>query len=447
MNDRSRVHRKNGAGTMRIVLALLLVVCAGSWGWLIAGHRRGEKQYAAQKEKAAVCYEKKIYDEALELCQTCKKTHPDDADVLYLTAKIYYATERYDSAIASCTQFLEQKPENEKGLLLKARSYAAQKQYAKAAELLQSAPDTEAVKKYRTELDGMFKLTFSDYSMVGGWFEAADGRQLAMVVSNKKVSLVTAAGKTYLSGNFSELGQPSDDGKLFPAVLEEEHCFVDKDGKRRKVPDVEYGFLGPLWEDLAPAEREGTWGYVTEDFEETHFDYDRTWPFVDGTALVWKGGSYEVVDHSFRTVKKCEFTKVLENEYGMVCNCGVMIGMVNDHWRLYDTAGKRIGSWEAEQIAFPEEKDGLVAFCRDGKWGYATQKGTVVLEPRYEEARSFSNGYGAVKEGGLWGYVNRMGETVIPYQFINAYPISRNGTAWTANNAGFSLLSLYKFQE
>jgi len=32
--------------------------------------------------------------------------------------------------------------------------------------------------------------------------------------------------------------------------------------------------------------------------------------------------------------------------------------------------------------------------------------GNVVIEPQYEEAKAFSNGYAGVKKDGKWGFIN-----------------------------------------
>ena len=74
------------------------------------------------------------------------------------------------------------------------------------------------------------------------------------------------------------------------------------------------------------------------------------------------------------------------------------------------------------------------------------QDGTVVLEPAYEDARSFSKGYAAVKENGKWGYINTDGEWLIPAQFETAGPVSRAGTAFVGNSAGTHLLKLKRYQ-
>ena len=62
-----------------------------------------------------------------------------------------------------------------------------------------------------------------------------------------------------------------------------------------------------------------------------------------------------------------------------------------------------------------------IAFKSDsGKWGFVNTKGKVVVEPTYADAKSFSNGLGAVCNGELWGYINEENIVVIDYQFRTA---------------------------
>ena len=65
----------------------------------------------------------------------------------------------------------------------------------------------------------------------------------------------------------------------------------------------------------------------------------------------------------------------------------------------------------------------------DGRWGYYHRNSEKVLWPnRFEGARAFSQGYAPVSLGGKWGYINRLGEVVVEPVYDDAYPF-RNGYA------------------
>lgn len=54
-----------------------------------------------------------------------------------------------------------------------------------------------------------------------------------------------------------------------------------------------------------------------------------------------------------------------------------------------------------------------------GRWGYADNKGAMVINPQFDEAQKFSGGLAAVKEG-HWGYVATSGKLAVNPQFDGA---------------------------
>ena len=54
----------------------------------------------------------------------------------------------------------------------------------------------------------------------------------------------------------------------------------------------------------------------------------------------------------------------------------------------------------------------------NGKWGYINTSGNMVIEPNFDEARAFSDGYAAVRQGTNWGYVSEETKALaIPVSF------------------------------
>jgi hypothetical protein len=68
-----------------------------------------------------------------------------------------------------------------------------------------------------------------------------------------------------------------------------------------------------------------------------------------------------------------------------------------------------------------------------------------VIEPQYEDARSFSNGFAAVKVEGLWGYINIEGQMVIHNEFVDTKDFTTRGTAFVMIEDEWELLKLYKY--
>ena len=68
-------------------------------------------------------------------------------------------------------------------------------------------------------------------------------------------------------------------------------------------------------------------------------------------------------------------------------------------------------------------ESGLVAVAdSEGRWGYCNEKGEVVIDCQYEDAKSFSSKLGAVKYAGKWGYVNQYNTMVIENVYEDVTP-------------------------
>lgn len=69
-------------------------------------------------------------------------------------------------------------------------------------------------------------------------------------------------------------------------------------------------------------------------------------------------------------------------------------------------------SWAQDRTLFPIEQG--------GKAGYIDRSGKIVIKPRFDEARTFSESLAPVRVNGDWGYVDQTGKFVIKPQFFQA---------------------------
>ena len=65
------------------------------------------------------------------------------------------------------------------------------------------------------------------------------------------------------------------------------------------------------------------------------------------------------------------------------------------------------------------------ALLDGAKWGYLDTAGRVVIAPKFDEAKGFSEGRAAVRVGDKWGYIDVRGELVIPAEFDAAEPFAQ----------------------
>ena len=73
-------------------------------------------------------------------------------------------------------------------------------------------------------------------------------------------------------------------------------------------------------------------------------------------------------------------------------------------------------------------QEGMARFEIGGGWGL-DKSGKLAGEPRFDDARDFSEGLAAVKLEGLWGFVDKTGELVIPPVFSYVHDFSGGSAA------------------
>lgn len=76
------------------------------------------------------------------------------------------------------------------------------------------------------------------------------------------------------------------------------------------------------------------------------------------------------------------------------------------------------------------------------KWGFADKDGNVIIEAKYDEARSFSNGLAAVREGETWGYINAENETAIEFAFTDCKDFNNHGCSFAKDGEEWVLIKL-----
>lgn len=439
---RQKTLQKNSLPSWAIYLLVLAAVILMSWLGLFYSHAKEEQDYAITKAKANELYQKQVFDEALKCYQTCRKIHPKDTGVSTRIAQIYYRTGKYGKAVEECDNLLEKKPQWESVQLLKAMCYEKQESWSKAAEVLRGIERSEKAEDMLRELKGKYTLDYQMKDWVFPWFLGKENGLYCAAGKEKSGEILSAKGKTVFHGDFSYLGPKSETENLYPAKLGGQFLFVDASGKRRLVPGEKFEFFGPFRDGYAVAELDGKYGYIDRNFRKTRFEYEKAYDFVNGHALVQKHGIYSLVDTQQRPIKQCAFTEIREDAYHSAVRYGTIIGRTKKGEQIFNSNAELHSDFHADEIRFPEESKGTLAFRQGKKWGFVTPHGQILISPFFEDARSFSQGYAAVKLNGKWGYIDTSGKLIIPCEFKDAGPVTPQGSAWIQNQAGYQLLKL-----
>lgn len=172
-------------------------------------------------------------------------------------------------------------------------------------------------------------------------------------------------------------------------------------------------------------------------YNEDKYDkknYENVTSYTDEKAAVYDNG-WKIVDLSGKVIndKKFEDIKLFPN--GNYCYEDVMIASAKDGYKIYNAEGKALSKKSVKDADV--YLGGYIAFQNeDGEWGYMNKKGEVMIQPRFKEAKSFSNGLAAVSNGQAWGYINEQGEVVVDFQYLDAQYFTNQGVSFVSSYEG-----------
>lgn len=226
-----------------------------------------------------------------------------------------------------------------------------------------------------------------------------------------------------LSNEYDYVSQVSEEG-IF-AVTGKDSRIMDKTGMVLGIFEKKITEAGLYSDKLLPACVDGKYNYYNELGEEQFGGYESAGTFQDGFAAVKKDGKWMIIDTAGK-VKSQTFDEIVLDYSGRYIVNGYVIAKIADKYGLYDEKLKLKVEFDCldTDIYTP---DGLIAICKDDKWGYVNSNGTVLIEPIYEKAKSFSNGLAAVCKNGKWGFIDEKGNVVIEYQFADAGYMNEEG--------------------
>ncbi len=172
------------------------------------------------------------------------------------------------------------------------------------------------------------------------------------------------------------------------------------------------------------------------------FGYEYTvqgnrWPQMVGGAVIMyaKGSTYDnpqqyilYLDGSVKELP-AELTAPATNFVDGVALIGRNVGFKKEFIYI-NTQGERVyGELTSKPMQFcgenytlPPLRDGLRAWCDPssswgGKWGFIDKDGNLVIPAKYDECRSFSEGYAIVKENGSVYFIDKKGNKAFEPQW------------------------------
>lgn len=222
--------------------------------------------------------------------------------------------------------------------------------------------------------------------------------------------------------------------------------FIDKEGNKKKVLNKIENVKGIGYVcDAIPVFNGETWAYYTDSQKLISEGYDEAMAMANGYAAVRKGNSWQLINEKGKEATDKIYTDIVVDDKGIAYRY-CFFAKQNGKYRMYDIDGNAIGDGVFDNARLFNPGSDYAAVMINGKWGFVDASGKQVIEPEYEDARSFANGVAAVKKNGKWGYIDKNDEMVIENIFSDARDFNDAGNALVEDCGTWQMIKLLRYE-
>lgn len=417
---------KTSNAIIAVVLIALCLVGALFFGSRILSSDDAYEKYMAQGN---AWFEDGLYQRAIGQYELALEENPNEE--LYVKINTAYSL-RYAEAAAETLEdymdFLQDAvdafPANESLVESYVAVYYTEEEYediyACLINAVKNGYNTEAVQEKLRQVKYLFKVRRSTFYGV----TQSEDAMYAVVRENGSIAYSAASG-FLLNQNYDYVGLPSADGVV--VVTGQDSRIVNSDGLVMGIFDTIITEAGVFADGLVPACCNGVYAYYDEFADKQFGEYEFAGKFQDGVAAVKTGGKWLLVDTKGNTVHEFHGQIILDYAGRFMLNKRILVKTAENEYSVYNEKYELVARIECSDADICTE-DGLIAVCQNGLWGFANTAGEMVIQPQYQQARSFSNGVAAVCKDGLWGFIDAGGNLVIDYQFYEVGYMDVTGT-------------------
>ena len=431
-----------------VFLAMIIFPILG-WIKLFSGQSENTKAYEENIRLAKMFEEKEIYVDALEYYKQAYKMNSKNTDLLIKQAEMYGNLGDSMGLVKTCDQVIESAPKNPQPYILKTKHYLDKRDYKNAIKTIKAAKkavkNNEEIDALEKELSKKTVEKYSPFTDVSDW-HVQKGESIVGVEEHGKWGLSLRDGTRKLKASFEYIGAYDEETGTIPCCQDGIYFYVDIKGNKKLVTDTEYQYLGTFGSNYAPALKDKVYGYITNKLEEEHFEYEYAGAFANDVAAVKKGGKWALIDSKFKNITGFDYDEIKLDKNGFCSHYNIIVARQGDKYLFIDRDGKEVGSERFADAKMAASDDQPIAIKQGNKWGYADQKGNIVISPSYENANSFSMGLAAVAKDGQWGFIDLDQELIVDYKYSDAGVFSKDGAAPIRGLASWNFLVLCEYE-
>lgn len=323
-------------------------------------------------------------------------------------------------------------------------SYEAQ-DYDNAYFYLNKAKKSGAKSDKLTKYDQKVSYTFTYNSKVyNQYFRSPEGYYT--VSDGENWGVLDSTGEWFFPQDYT-YSSPIGLEKTVALSTEKDTRIYDEDGIVLSYLPKEIKEVKAIGGYMVPVKTSSGWKFYQ--YESEKYDsktYEDVSSFTDGVAAVLDGGEWTLIFEDGKSVSDTKFDSVKLHSNGDRSLDDIMIASEQGEYGMYDKQCKKLNSFRCKDADI--YMGGAIAFADEtGKWGFVDTEGKVIIEPQFDNAKSFSNNLAAVCKEGSWGFIDKNGKVVIDYQFLDADYFTIDGMAMVSKAEGQYITINLRFPE
>lgn len=166
--------------------------------------------------------------------------------------------------------------------------------------------------------------------------------------------------------------------------------------------------------------------------------------FKNGVAAVKLSEGWKLINAELNYLTETVYEDICIDEFNVCINNGIIFAKKNGKWEMLDVNGNTVCDNRFDDVC-PFASEGPAAVKIGEQWGFVSKTGEMVIQPEYEDAKSFGANLGAVCKDGLWGYINPGNQMRIEYQFEDCRSFANNGVALIRDGESWHYIKLYSY--
>lgn len=405
-------------------LSVLLIIVSMLMSAAVVVMRDAKRGQAQLVQRAEEFYKDKLYMRAINTYQEAVRSYntPDNPAIEKSILQIYKEAGKIKEYYDLIEDRIDEKKAQKEEYLELAQLYVGEGSIPRAIETLQLGMkqyDDTAIKELYEEIRYDTELISTNAAAVkypqDGWY-----------IPYKDGSLwgyMDSSGDMVLEPQYEEALPFS--GKYAVVKIKGVYTLIDSIGDWYAIDKLGLEEVTGLSGSFMTAKKDGKYGIFTNTFHVvTDAVYDDAVLSANGLCFVKQKNKWGLIKSSGEAVLDFIYDDVVRNSRNEAYASGYAVVRDASGYFIINEEGTPLG--ESHYADAKGMEGGLLAVAdQKGRWGFTDGVSETVIDYQYEDAYSFSDSVAAVKKGGEWGYISVDNKVVVQAAYEDAMPFMK----------------------